>query len=49
MRIDLKDREVEITLVDFRTPELQGKLLFKYSEFVAVSRKSEQQSSEGCS
>ena len=33
-----KDRGVEITLVDIQTAEVQVKLLFKYSEFVAESR-----------
>ena len=32
-----KDRVVEITLVDIQTTEVQVKLLFKYSEFVAES------------
>ena len=33
----LKDKGVEITLVDIQTTEIHVKLLFKYSEFMAES------------
>ena len=35
MKIDLKDRGVEITIVDIRTAELQSNLRFKYEMSVA--------------